>query len=147
MKPTLPNKRNLLNVFYSLSLMLLFSTLSWGQTTVFGDDFNRDAVVSPLSSGGTPSMTYTTVSTGGGTSTTNLTAVGDYALSLATNATTPAAGRTYVYGPLSTFSSPFNTTLGSNNQLVTWSFNMRTTRTNALTGFDSGNYGNAVVLA
>jgi len=146
MNKNLPNKRNLLKVFYILSLMLSVN-LGWGQTTVFSDDFDRGSVVSPLSSGGTPSMTYTTVSTGAGTSTTTLTTGSDYTLSLATNATTGTAGRTYVSGPLSTFSSPFNTTLSSNNQLVTWSFNMRTNRGSGLSGFDAGNYGSAVVLA
>ena len=147
MKKLLLFKNQGLKSMLVLGLLLMFSNNSWGQITVFSDDFDRGSVVSPLSSGGTPSMTYTTVSTGGGTSSTNLTAVGDYTLSLATNATTGTAGRTYVSGPLSTFSSPFNTTLSSNNQLVTWSFNMRTSRGSGLSGFDATNYVSAVVLA
>jgi len=129
-----------------LALFFIPITLSWGQTTVFSDDFNRGAVVTPLSNGGTPTMTYTTVSTAttAGTSTTNQTSGTDYTLSLAGSG---AAGRTYVYAPLSTFSSPFNVTLSSNVGLVTWTFNLRTNRSTGLSGFDGGQYTNAVILA
>src|ERR1044071_6008649 len=44
-----------------LAVFLLFpSLLSFGQTTVFNDNFNRTAT-SPASPGGTPNMTYTTI--------------------------------------------------------------------------------------
>jgi hypothetical protein len=131
-----------------LMLMLLFVGKGWGQNPVFSDDFNRGAVVSPLSNGGTPTMTYTTTSTAAnpGSSATNLTSGADYTLSLAPNSATPAAGRTYVYGTLSTYSAPFSTTLNTNPGLVTWTFNLRTNRSTALSGFDASQYVDAVVL-
>ncbi|MFP9116070.1 T9SS sorting signal type C domain-containing protein [Flavobacterium sp. RHBU_3] len=43
-------------------------------------------------------------------------------------------------------STPYNTTLASNPGLVTWTFNMRQSRTNP-TGMSNNGYGNAFVLA
>ena len=67
--------RNLLRIPAIISLvLLLIAVKGWGQTTVFADNFDRGAVVSPLSNGGTPTMTWTTTSTitPPGTSSTNL---------------------------------------------------------------------------
>jgi hypothetical protein len=135
-----------------LLLLLIFAALpAWlsAQTTVFTDDFNRGAVVSPLSNGGTPLMTWTTASTATnpGTSTTSLTTDPNYVAQLYTNTTTASAGRTYITGLLSTFAAPFNPTLSSNTGTVTWTFNMKTNRSTALSGFDGSNYGSAVILA
>lgn len=142
-----------LRYFLRLSLFTgLMSVLcpagAWGQTTVFTDDFNRGAVVSPITSGGTPTMVWTTASTASpaGTSTTSLTTDPNYVAQLIANTTAPAAGRTYITGLLSTFSSPFNTILSSNLGPVTWTFNMKTNRTTSLSGFDATNYGSSVVL-
>ncbi|MEI6435791.1 MAG: T9SS type A sorting domain-containing protein [Bacteroidota bacterium] len=115
-------------------------------------------MVTPLSNGGVPAMTYTTSTTstgnpsgGGATSRTNLISGTDYAANiLAANSTSvPAqtAGRTYVSAPLSTYSAPFNTTLGSNTGAVTWTFIMRTNRTTALSGFGGSAYVSVVILA
>jgi hypothetical protein len=130
-------------------ILTAHTTLLRAQTTVFTDDFNRGAVVSPLTNGGTPLMTWTTASTATnpGTSTTSLTTDPNYVAQLYTNTTTATAGRTYITGLLSTFSSPFNPTLSSNTGTVTWTFNMKTNRSTALSGFDASNYGAAVVLA
>ena len=128
-------------------IFLLAGNLS-GQTTVFIDDFNRGAVVSPLTDGGTPTMVWTTSSTitPPGVSSTNLNSGTDYNALLRNRDASPAAGRTYITGPLSTLLSPFNTTLSSNPGPVTWTFNMKTNRSTALSGFDGSNYGSAVAL-
>ncbi len=121
-------------------MLLLIAGKGWGQT-VFTDDFNR-LLVSP---GGTPSMTYTAVNYGTGAcsiESTLATGTVPY-LKIANGAT---AGRSYVTGPLSSFSSPFNATLTSNTGLITWCFNARHNRNTLLSGFGAGNYGYAVVL-
>ncbi|MFZ4521273.1 MAG: choice-of-anchor V domain-containing protein [Bacteroidales bacterium] len=117
---------------------------------VFTDNFNRDLGISPLTNGGTPAMTWTTASTASpaGLSITNA-ATNDpnnYVVQMYAGST-PAAGRTYITGPLSTYSTPFSSTLSSNTGPVTWTFNMKTNRSTALSGFDAGNYGSAVILA
>ena len=134
-----------------LCIILLFSGGLFAQTTVFQDDFNRGGVVSPLSNGGTPQMTWTTTSslvTYPGTSSTNLNGStgSDYSLIINGNATTPTAGYSWVYGSVSTFSSPYNSILNSNSGLLTWSFNMKTNRSTKLSGFGAANYGSAVIL-
>jgi hypothetical protein len=45
-----------------------------------------------------------------------------------------------------TFATPYNTTLSSNPGMVTWTFNMRQQQANP-SGFASGNYGAAFILA
>ena len=134
--------------FLMVVMILLLAGTTWGQTTVFTDNFDRGAIVTPLSAGGTPTMTYSTTSTitPPGTSSTNLNSGTNYNVLLINSTVTPAAGRTYLTGPLSTFSSPYNTTLSSNTGPVTWTFNMKTNRTTALSGFDATNYGSAVAL-
>ncbi|MCX6266585.1 MAG: T9SS type A sorting domain-containing protein, partial [Bacteroidetes bacterium] len=131
------------------------STLVVGESavptpTVFYDNFNRDLGISPLTNGGTPTMTWTTASTASspGLSITNAATVDptNYVVQIYASST-PAAGRTYITGPLSTYSSPFASTLNSNTGPVTWTFNMKTNRSTALSGFDAGNYGSAVILA
>ncbi|MCX6267335.1 MAG: alpha/beta hydrolase fold domain-containing protein [Bacteroidetes bacterium] len=97
----------------------------FGQTTVFVDDFNRSAI----SPGGTPEMNYTATNTsntgspiidsGLGTGTVPYLKIIGYLSS------GPTAGESYMTGPLTTFSSPYKTTLSSIQSVVTWSFNMR----------------------
>jgi hypothetical protein len=132
----------------SVFLMVIPFSLS-AQTTVFYDDFNRGSVVTPMSNGGTPTMTWTTSTTASpvGTSASNLSTTPNYGLQISANVASPAAGRTYMVGPLSTFDSPYTSVLNSNSGTVTWYMNMKVTRTTALSGFDAGNYGSAVILA
>jgi hypothetical protein len=77
-----------------IMLALFFSILGMAQTTVFTDDFNRGSAVSPLSSGGTPTMTWTTTSTAAnpGNSYTTVTTDPNYVLQIYGNTTTPTAG-------------------------------------------------------
>ncbi len=127
--------------------------------SVFADAFNRGAAVQPMSNGGNPSMTYTTTTTStgsasstGATSRASLQSGADYALQILsgnTSATPTAqtAGATYVTGSLSNYNSLFKSTLNTNVSPVTWTFNMKTNRTTALSGFAASNYASAVVLA
>ncbi len=118
--------------------MMIFCCLSIAgiAQTVFTDNFNR-ASISP---GGTPSLTLTSVNTGSGSSTIS----GSSFLQINNGG---SAGRSYVHGPLSGYDSPFTGTLANNQNIVTWTFNMRYNRTTVPSGFDNGNYGTAVVLA
>ncbi len=132
-------------------MVLLFVLTGSGplksQITVFIDDFNR-ATVTP---GGIPAMNYTITNTSSGT---NLPSI-DAAL---TTGTVPylkipnnsPAGRSYVMGSLSTFSSPFNPTLNANTGIVEWTFNLRHNRgggtVTTLGGFGSAAYGIACIL-
>ena len=50
MKKSLLNQRTTLQFFSILGLMLLFSTLSWGQTTVFNDAFAGNQSASNVAS-------------------------------------------------------------------------------------------------
>src|SRR5579871_223905 len=138
MKTFLP-KCGLLVILFAIAGLFLASN-AVGQTTVFTDNYNRTT----LSPGGTPSMTYT--STNGFNSTSAISASTFLQI---TSSTSSFAGISYVTGPLTTYSAPFNRTLSSNTGVVTWTFNMRYSRTTAPTGFTSGNgnYGIATVLA
>jgi len=121
-------------IFYMMILCCL--SMAGIAQTVFTDNFNRAS----LSPGGSPSLTYTSVNTGSGSS-----AISGSSFLQINNGGT--AGRSYVHGPLSSYSSPFTGTLTNNTNIVTWTFNMRYNRTTAPSGFDNNNYGSAVVLA
>src|ERR1017187_7199246 len=116
----------------AVAAVLLWTGLSaQAQTTIYSDDFNRAAL------GGT----YT-ISQGGGGGTAFI--VGSTTLWL-TNGT--PAGWVSVATNILT-GGLFNATLDSCAGLVTWTFNMRFGRTgNTPSGFTSGNYANAYVLA
>lgn len=106
--------------------------------TVFWDDFNRAAL--------------------GGAYTTSVTA-GDAAAAITgstflelTNDATPGTGdnttgRISAAVALSSFAAPFSATLSANAGLVSWETNLRYNRTTDPSGFGSGSYGLAVVLA
>lgn len=117
----------------------LATVASFAQSTVFSDNFNRASL-----SGGAYTYTVTPGSADGGASIVSNTLV--LTNDATGGTTTNVAGRTYVTVPLASFSTPFASTLSSNAGMVTWSFNMRTSRT-SMSGFDSSNYGIAFVLA
>ncbi len=112
------------------------AVVSFGQTTVFSDNFDRATL-----NGSTYTYTTTAGGDGGASIASNILVITNDA-----SGTANTAGRTFVTVPLSSFASPFDTTLSANAGTLTWSFNMRTTRTTP-SGFDSGNYGMAFVLA
>lgn len=102
-----------------------FNITSTAPTTVFVDDYNRGSI----SPGGTPSMTYTatnTSNTGSPIIESSLTTgTVPYLKVVGYLSSGPTAGQSYMTGPLTTFSSPYNPTLSSNPGVVTWSFNIR----------------------
>ena len=127
--------------------------------SVFADAFNRSSAVQPISNGGAPVMTYTTTTTStgsasstGATSRANLQSGTDYALQIlsgnsSATPTAQTAGATYVTGSLSSYGSLFNNTLSTNAGPVIWTFNLKTNRSTALSGFAASGYASAVVLA
>jgi len=124
----------LTGLFLAVFLLALPLNLS-GQTTVFSDNFSSAS----LSSSGTPALTYSTTIGTGSAITTGST--------LDIKAAASAAGTSYVSASYPS-SSVFNTTLGSNTGLVSWSFNVRQSKGSGnLGGFDATKYGVAVVLA
>lgn len=142
----------------SVILILCSGSVIVAQTTftVFTDDFNRGETISPISAGGVPEMGWTSVTTSTGEGTGSKTqaalipdATDDYAVRIypANNTDLQTAGRTYAYGSLSTYSTPFNARLADNPGQVTWTFTFRTNRNTAFSGFDGSQYGMAVVLA
>ncbi|MDX9747885.1 MAG: hypothetical protein RBT57_05235 [Paludibacter sp.] len=131
-------------------LMFVFQPDAKAQTIVFEDDFNRNE--SPLGpTGGNPLMTWTVVTSAQGYAKTELIGGSNYRLAIFNGATSTAAasttGRTYIHGPLSTFSSPFLPVLANNTGDITWTFNIRTGRPDGA-GFDAtaNAYGYATVL-
>ena len=118
-----------------LAAILTILPIAWGhaQTVVFADNFNR-----PDSS--TVGNNWVETAGNGDASIVSNT------LSIAGNAIAGSTGLTYVTQAMSNFSSPWSPTLDSNSGLVTWAFNMRSSR-DSLTGFDSGDYGIAFILA
>ena len=141
--------------YFPLFSLILLIILSYGgkvlgQTTVFTDDFNRATLGT---TGGTPTMTWAT-----GTSPTGSTGYfgtkpgpSEYALQMSSNTGTGLAfiGKEYMTGPLSTFSSPFTSTLKNNSGDVTWTFNMVANMSlgAASLAFESGYFGSAIILA
>lgn len=136
----------------SLMLFALGQSAS-AQTTVFNDTFTSPTGTFPATNGqtftsGTPTATYTVSST----LSTGAAATGNVSLPTGTSSgviqinTGGSIALTTVTAPTSTFSTPFNTTLANNtNQIITYTFNMRQTRTDP-SGFDNNNYGAAVIL-
>ena len=166
-------QKNAINTINTLVVLFTFS-LSFGQTTVFEDNFNR----ADLSPGGSPSVSYTTLSLlndrtpqssgtasyaqlvtsmpSGGSNSDNSPAfsLNDECLNLLQGGTAES-GTIQITAPINAYSAPFNPVLNQNTQEIEWSFNVRTNRGNAtgsgLSGFSldgSGtNYGIIAVLA
>lgn len=126
------------------ALFLFFCVSSLRAQTVFTDNYDR----SPFSSGGTggsPSTTYTSV-TSAGTVTSTLVSGSNYMLAINSAAGTVANDKAYVWAPLTGFSSPWSTTLSSNPGIITWTFNMRTSTAVTVAGVTAGSMGGAVDL-
>lgn len=142
----------LLKLTFLLFSLLLLSGQGWAQTTVFTDDFSTNTSTAYIQSGVLNTSAWT-VATGGtanhdfgarrNTSPAQLELTNDAGFQ-ATN----QFGWAFPTVTLSSFSAPFNPTLGSNTGLITWTFNFRTNRTSALAGFGAtSSYGMAMVLA
>lgn len=138
-------KRHVINYLYSLISIFLFGT-SLAQTTVFSDDFTT--------SRGT---TFTTVNGAVGTSPTwtMLRSGTDFGARINSGIlalTNDASGSSNVSGwvlastTTSSFAAPYNPILSANAGPVTWTFNMRQSRSNP-SGTASGYYASAFILA
>ncbi len=119
----------------------------WGQTTVFSDDFSTNTSATWTTSGAIGARRwyvnrpFPDNKWGGRRNT----LPAQLELTNDVGGNTNSAGWVYAYTSTSGFSSPYNTTLSSNTGIVTWTFNMRTIRTNPA-GFENGNYGVAYIL-
>ena len=141
LKVTLQLKMVLISCFLAVLIHLE------AQTIVYSNGFNTAENPLGVLNAGIPAITWTNVTTGAGiVRVVNLpTGTNNNLLNITNNAS--AAGRTYTYGNLSNFGTPFQKTLSSNTADISWSFNMRTSRSSSSIGFDVSNgYGSAVVL-
>jgi len=139
--------KTITRIFFMLITFLCSFISGNAQTTVYSNDFNMAENPLGTLNTGTPTVTWTNVTTGAGIVKTNVFPTGssNYALQITNNA--GAVGRTYSYGALSIFSEPFQETLSSNTNYLVWTFNIRTSRGATSTGFDTSNgYASAVVL-
>jgi hypothetical protein len=106
---------------------------------VFVDNFNR-AAVSP---GGVPSIAYTSTITNLG----GISIVTSNNLRLRAD-NTNTTGRLYTMSTYTAVGNPnFNSQLNLNPTIVNWSVNVRNNWTSILSGFDSGLFGQSVILA
>jgi hypothetical protein len=142
MKKQILNSKKQAQLFYSVCLVFLCANFGWSQT-IFYEGFGP-AAVSPFSAGATA---YTTASNAGSNGL--ISTVDDANTNTYLNFTSSgAAGRPYLTAPLSVMPSPFNPTLTSNTNLVTWSFNMRVSRamSSSAQTYNDASYYLAVVL-
>lgn len=130
-----------------LILLLLFSVPLLAQTTtVFSDDFTTSrgttytTVNGPVGTSPTWTMLRSGTDFGSGIN------GGRMVLSNDGSGSGNLSGWVLAYTSTSSFASPYNATLNSNPGLVTWTFNMRQTRSNP-SGPASGYYAPAFILA
>ena len=160
-------KQELFNFAWFLNLIALIVFLSLsssilGQTTVFTDNFPTSYSSITVNTAfsateGTPPITWRTNTTSAYTSTPpvfSTQATGsDYSLAIQNYATGQALNKGWVTGTLSSIAaptqttSPLNTTLNSSTGVITWTFNMRTSRTTKFSSSNTTGYFSAVVLA
>jgi trimeric autotransporter adhesin len=144
----------------ALSVLCLFFNMQnvIAQTVVYANDFPGVGGLSPFP-GGTPILTFTEssgssdvlagssagIQIGGPVGTMVLTddQLGSWTTVAHTLGTTNN-GYAYTTAPLAGYASPFNATLSSNLELITWTFNMRTSA--PATGFGPGQNNAAVIL-
>lgn len=140
--------KRLLNNGFKLLLLVLFAfTGARAQTsTVFSDDFTTSRgttytiVNGPV--GTSPTWTMLRSGTDFGAGINN----GRLVLSNDASGSYNASGWVLAYTSTTGFAAPYNSTLNSNPGLVSWSFNMRQTRSNP-SGPASGYYAPAFILA
>ncbi|MBL7813366.1 MAG: hypothetical protein JNL70_00070 [Saprospiraceae bacterium] len=140
MKRDLLYKPSFLCILY---LLLLAKDIAVGQTTVFNDAFTQTAATVYHGSTLSSTTTYTAATTASlsasgntGVATFNLTGTGvapNNQLTITGTGTTNTKGSATLTGALSAFATPFNTTLSSNIGTITWTFNMRNTRSGGTT--------------
>ncbi|MFN5518461.1 MAG: T9SS type A sorting domain-containing protein [Bacteroidota bacterium] len=125
-------------------LLILNASYSWGQTTLFNDNFNSNnsATFSTTGAIGTYpnwSLTRAGVDWGARVNSSQL------ELSNDASASGNVSGWVFGYRDINALAG-WNTTLSSNTGTVTWEFNMQQIRTDPA-GFGAGSYGAAFILA
>ncbi len=142
-------KTNLLLTYLRVSLILYLLLLSFNskaQDVVFSEDFNTSAgstytiANGPIGTSTLWSMTRSGADFGAG--------INGGILNLSNDGSGVANQNGWVLASTSTsdFVSPYNQTLVANSGLLTWTFNMRQSRSNP-SGFGASNYGVAFILA
>lgn len=143
--------KNYLSLFQKLlfAFLLTFVSVSaWGQTTVFSDDFSANQSTAYTTSGAINTSSWSVNRSGADWGARINTSPAQLELTNDVGSTSNVLGWAFANTSLSSFSSPYSTTLSSNTGLITWTFNIRTNRTSALGGFASTtSYGMAMVLA
>lgn len=136
-----------LSLFF-FTILLLSPIVSWGQTTVFSDNFSTNNNASYTTGGPIGASPWSVTVSGADWGARINTAPAQLELTNDASASANAVGWVYSSAQLNSFSAPYNTTLNLNVGLITWTFNFRTNRTSALAGFTSTtSYGMAMVLA
>lgn len=142
-------KTNLLLTYLRVSPLFYFLILHFGvnaQDVVFSENFSTSAgstfaiANGPIGSSTLWSMNRSGADFGAGI---------DGGLLVLTNDASGAAnqnGWVLASTPTSNFASPYNQTLAANSGLLTWTFNMRQSRSNP-SGFGATDYGVAFILA
>ena len=123
-----------------------FCSSTYGQATVFTDDFTTSAGTSYTSAAGAiGTSTNWSLSRSGSDFGARITSG---SMSLTNDASSAGNANGWVLASTSTaaFATPYTTTLSSSPGMVTWTFNMRQPQANP-SGFASGNYGAAFILA
>ena len=127
-------------------LFISFCKVAAQQATVFSDDFatttGATLTTVPGAIGASPRWNLTRSGADFGA------AINTGLLTLSNDATTGANADGWAIGATATtnFLTPYSTTLGSNPGDVTWTFNMRQSRSNP-SGLGGANYGMAFILA
>lgn len=140
----------------AILFFLLISVKSFGQTSLFFDDYNQTPV-NPIVSSGQPNANYTIWTNvtppteNGGTVLIEKYAADDGVIELlaADDRDTQTGNRTEVSAPLSIYNAPFNSTLNFNTKDLEWIFTLKQNRSSAggSVGFNGSNTGMAVILA
>ncbi|MFB9090632.1 lamin tail domain-containing protein, partial [Flavobacterium paronense] len=148
MKNTLLFRKSNALLFWSLAFLFLLNTqVSWGQTTVFSDDFSANTSATYVTSGAINTTNWSVTRSGvDWGARRNVSTTDRLELTNDVSVSGNADGWAFASIPVSNFSSPYNSTPSSNVGDVTWTFNMRQIRATPA-GFSAvASYGMAVVL-
>lgn len=130
----------------AIGAIFLLATTVHAQTTVFNDDFTTSTgtafttATGPIGTSTVWSFSRSGSDTGARINGGNLTLTND------AGATANNYGWSMASVNAANFAAPYNTTLASNPGMVSWSFNMRQSRSNP-GGFTTLTYGSAFILA
>lgn len=130
----------------SVTLLFSVSANSQSTATVFSADFTASAGTAYTSATGLVGTSTVWSHSASGTDFGARINGGTASLSNDASAAANANGWNMISTNAASFTTPYNTILSSNPGMVTWTFNMRQQQANP-SGFTSGNYGAAFILA